>query len=100
MSVSRKPVRIASWQRAPLGANLQQPAGGRATRAARQYKLLPMSAPSAPHSLLESIGTPADLRRLPIAKLTELAQELREILIHSVSTRGGPFAAGLGTVEL
>ena len=29
-----------------------------------------------------------------------LAQELREFLIQSVSTRGGHFAAGLGTVEL
>src|SRR5580658_4057122 len=50
--------------------------------------------------LLESIETPADLRRLPLSQLTELAQELREFLIHSVATRGGHFAAGLGTVEL
>jgi 1-deoxy-D-xylulose-5-phosphate synthase len=52
------------------------------------------------YSLLESIDTPADLRRLPAAKLAELAEELRRFLIHSVSTRGGHFAAGLGTVEL
>src|ERR1700704_3169408 len=52
------------------------------------------------HSLLESIDTPADLRRLSPAKLPALAQELREFLIQSVSTRGGHFAAGLGTVEL
>jgi 1-deoxy-D-xylulose-5-phosphate synthase len=52
------------------------------------------------YPLLESIGTPADLRRLPQPKLAELAGELREFLIHSVSTRGGHFAAGLGTVEL
>src|SRR5450631_2768858 len=52
------------------------------------------------YPLLESIDTPADLRRLPPNKLAELAQELREFLIHSVSTRGGHFAAGLGTVEL
>src|ERR1700737_669502 len=71
-----------------------------ATRAARQYKLPPMTASSDNYPLLESIGTPADLRRLPTAKLAELAQELRQFLIHSVSTRGGHFAAGLGTVEL
>src|ERR1700736_3158855 len=71
-----------------------------ATRAARQYKLPVMRASSDNYPLLESIGTPADLRRLPTAKLAELAQELRQFLIHSVSTRGGHFAAGLGTVEL
>jgi 1-deoxy-D-xylulose-5-phosphate synthase len=59
-----------------------------------------MTAPSDSYPLLESLSTPADLRRLPAAKLAELAQELRRFLIHSVSTRGGHFAAGLGTVEL
>ena len=52
------------------------------------------------YPLLEAIETPANLRRLPIAKLADLAAELRQFLIHSVSTRGGHFAAGLGTVEL
>jgi 1-deoxy-D-xylulose-5-phosphate synthase len=59
-----------------------------------------MTAPPDTYPLLESLATPADLRRLPAAKLGELAQELRRFLIHSVSTRGGHFAAGLGTVEL
>jgi 1-deoxy-D-xylulose-5-phosphate synthase len=71
-----------------------------ATQAAPQYKLPLMSAPPENYPLLETIGTPADLRRLPPAKLAELAEELRRFLIHSVSTRGGHFAAGLGTVEL
>jgi 1-deoxy-D-xylulose-5-phosphate synthase len=52
------------------------------------------------YPLLEGIETPADLRGLPVAKLPALARELREFLIQSVSTRGGHFAAGLGTVEL
>jgi 1-deoxy-D-xylulose-5-phosphate synthase len=52
------------------------------------------------YPLLESLDTPADLRRLPVNKLATLAGELRQFLIHSVSTRGGHFAAGLGTVEL
>src|SRR5579863_1418377 len=59
-----------------------------------------MSAPSASYPLLDAIETPADLRHLPVAKLAELSQELRQFLIHSVSTRGGHFAAGLGTIEL
>jgi 1-deoxy-D-xylulose-5-phosphate synthase len=50
--------------------------------------------------LLNTIESPADLRRLSVAKLPSLAKELREFLIQSVSTRGGHFAAGLGTVEL
>src|SRR3984885_7594978 len=59
-----------------------------------------MNAPLADSPLLQSIETPADMRRLPAAKLADLAHELRQFLIHSVSTRGGHFAAGLGTVEL
>ncbi len=59
-----------------------------------------MSDPPSRYPLLESIKEPADLRQLPAAKLTVLADELRQFLIQSVSTRGGHFAAGLGTVEL
>jgi 1-deoxy-D-xylulose-5-phosphate synthase len=59
-----------------------------------------MDVPAASYPLLETIATPADLRRLPAAKLADLAQELRQFLIQSVATRGGHFAAGLGTVEL
>jgi len=51
-------------------------------------------------SLLTAISSPAELRRLPVGKLPELATELRNFLVQSVSTRGGHFAAGLGTVEL
>ncbi|HEY6482564.1 MAG TPA: 1-deoxy-D-xylulose-5-phosphate synthase [Steroidobacteraceae bacterium] len=52
------------------------------------------------YPLLASIESPADLRRLAPAALPALADELRRFLIQSVSTRGGHFAAGLGTVEL
>ena len=57
---------------------------------------------SAPHNypLLEAIDLPSDLRKLPETQLPVLAEELRQFLIHTVSTRGGHFAAGLGTVEL
>jgi len=59
-----------------------------------------MADPLNTYPLLETIDTPADLRRLPLPRLVELAAELRQFLIQSVSTRGGHFAAGLGTVEL
>src|SRR3954468_6160640 len=50
--------------------------------------------------LLRSVNLPADLRAQPEARLAEVCTELREYLIRSVATRGGHFAAGLGTVEL
>ena len=60
---------------------------------------LPMDQPQT-YPLLDTINSPADLRHLPQPKLAQLAAELRQFLIQSVSTRGGHFAAGLGTVEL
>src|SRR5215472_14391118 len=59
-----------------------------------------MSVPLDNYPLLRAIERPADLRKLPPGKLSEMARELRDFLIQSVSTRGGHFAAGLGTVEL
>ncbi|NIN35117.1 MAG: 1-deoxy-D-xylulose-5-phosphate synthase [Gammaproteobacteria bacterium] len=50
--------------------------------------------------LLDGINCPADLRKLPESDLLTLANELREYLLHSVSTSGGHFAAGLGTIEM
>src|SRR5579872_2539043 len=50
--------------------------------------------------LLMRIDAPADLRALPETELKPVADELRAFLIKSVATRGGHFAAGLGTVEL
>ncbi len=59
-----------------------------------------MSPASESYPLLSAIDSPVDLRRLPVGRLPALANELREFLIQSVATRGGHFAAGLGTVEL
>src|SRR5688572_21627575 len=53
-----------------------------------------------PHPLLAAISSPADLRKLPATELTQVATELRQYLIDTVSQMGGHFAAGLGTVEL
>jgi 1-deoxy-D-xylulose-5-phosphate synthase len=50
--------------------------------------------------LLDNIDSPADLRQLPESSLKQVASELREFLLASVSQSGGHFAAGLGTVEL
>jgi 1-deoxy-D-xylulose-5-phosphate synthase len=52
------------------------------------------------YPLLDLINSPHDLRELPRENLTQLANELREFLIESVSQSGGHFSAGLGTVEL
>jgi 1-deoxy-D-xylulose-5-phosphate synthase len=50
--------------------------------------------------LLRSIETPADLRRLPRHQLNQLADELREHVLHSVAQTGGHLSSNLGTVEL
>src|SRR5690349_7670341 len=51
-------------------------------------------------TLLRTLNVPADLRAQPESKLPEICNELRQYLIRSVATRGGHFAAGLGTIEL
>jgi len=53
-----------------------------------------------PHPLLARIDSPADLRRLSRAELQQLAGELREFLLQSVSRTGGHLSSNLGTVEL
>ncbi|RMF46056.1 MAG: 1-deoxy-D-xylulose-5-phosphate synthase, partial [Bacteroidetes bacterium] len=50
--------------------------------------------------LLKTIETPADLRRLPQELLPQVAEELRQFLIHHAAQYGGHFAASLGVVEL
>ena len=53
-----------------------------------------------PHSLLNTLQSPADLRRLSRGELTRLASELRDFIIQSVSKTGGHLSSNLGTVEL
>ncbi len=50
--------------------------------------------------LLNTINDPADLRQLDRAQLKDLAGELREFVLHSVSQTGGHLSSNLGTVEL
>ena len=56
--------------------------------------------PHTNYPLLTRIDSPADLRNVPDGELQQLAHELREFLIESVSSTGGHLSAGLGTVEL
>jgi 1-deoxy-D-xylulose-5-phosphate synthase len=51
-------------------------------------------------NLLELAETPEQLRLLAPDQLPQLATELRDYLVDSVSRTGGHLAAGLGTVEL
>ncbi len=52
------------------------------------------------HPLLQSIHSPADLRRLSRTELKQLATELRDFVLQSVSQTGGHLSSNLGTVEL
>jgi 1-deoxy-D-xylulose-5-phosphate synthase len=51
-------------------------------------------------ALLESIHSPADVKRLNYAQLAELAEEIRVFLIQSLSKTGGHLGPNLGVVEL
>ncbi|GAB4489067.1 MAG: 1-deoxy-D-xylulose-5-phosphate synthase [Thermodesulfovibrionales bacterium] len=50
--------------------------------------------------ILERIASPADLRKLDAAELRALADELRDVVIRTVSENGGHLASNLGIVEL
>jgi 1-deoxy-D-xylulose-5-phosphate synthase len=52
------------------------------------------------YKLLDTVKFPDDLRALDRAQLPQLASELREFLIESVSKTGGHLSSNLGTVEL
>lgn len=51
------------------------------------------------YRILESINSPEDVKKLNISKMNELAEDIREMLINSVSRCGGHLAANLGVVE-
>lgn len=62
------------------------------------FQEIPLTRPATP--LLDTIDSPADLRRLEESQLSELALQLREYLLYTVGQTGGHFGAGLGVVEL
>lgn len=49
---------------------------------------------------LNKIHSPADLKKLDSSEYPELAQEIREVLVDTVSKNGGHLASNLGAVEL
>lgn len=51
-------------------------------------------------TLLDQVNDPADLKRIPVDKLPELAKDIRDKILEVTSQVGGHLGAGLGTVEL
>src|SRR5579884_375509 len=51
-------------------------------------------------TILDSINTPADLRRINAQNLQQVADELRAETINAVAATGGHLGAGLGVIEL
>src|ERR687889_1998200 len=51
-------------------------------------------------SILDRVKTPADLKKLSIDELQQLAQEMRSKIFQAVSKNGGHLASNLGVVEL
>ena len=50
--------------------------------------------------LLKNISGPADVKKLKKEELPQLADEIRQVLINTVSKNGGHLASNLGVVEL
>lgn len=51
-------------------------------------------------ALIEHINSTADLKKLQVEQLPQLAQEIRQMIIDVVSKNGGHLASSLGVVEL
>jgi 1-deoxy-D-xylulose-5-phosphate synthase len=52
------------------------------------------------HEILSQLDSPADLKELSPKELTQLADEIRDVLCGLVATRSAHFASNLGVVEL
>ena len=50
--------------------------------------------------LLSSVDSPQDLKNIPVEKLPELAREIRDMLLDTISKTGGHLSSNLGVVEL
>ncbi len=53
-----------------------------------------------PNSVLDILQSPDDIKKLSIDELGQLADEVRELIIETVSKTGGHLASSLGVVEL
>jgi len=52
------------------------------------------------NTILKTIESPSDLKKLNLSDLGQLSEELRRFIIDVVSVNGGHFGASLGVVEL
>ena len=59
----------------------------------------PMTIDMTEYPTLALVNSPADLRQFPEERLTQLCQELRTFLLHSVSRSSGHLASGLRGVK-
>jgi len=50
--------------------------------------------------LLDQINSPADLKKIPLHLLPHVAEEIRALIIKTISNTGGHLASSLGVVEL
>lgn len=50
--------------------------------------------------LLSAIDSPADLRKLNVAMLPKVCEELRRFMVHFLSSNPGHFASSMGAVEI
>ena len=59
-----------------------------------------MLTPDERKEMLESINSPADLRKLPVEELPVLARALRDFMVESVSKTGGHLSSSLGATAV
>lgn len=50
--------------------------------------------------LLQFVDSPEDIRELPFSDLNRLSQEIRKLIIETLSVNGGHLASNLGAIEL
>lgn len=48
---------------------------------------------------LEQIDSPVDIKKLSVAEMNELSNEIRQILLQKLSAHGGHFGPNFGMVE-
>ena len=62
--------------------------------------LLPTTTTTDQRIRLADINSPADMRQLSVSQLEDLATDIREVIINTVSQTGGHLGPSLGVVEL
>ena len=52
------------------------------------------------NSLLKSIKTPADIKKIPINQLEKLSNEVSDMIKETIKENGGHYSSPLGVVDL